>query len=114
MLDAALFEPDAPFRNLDVAEHGSRWKLVELALRGLVGIRRERRDIDQPGNAGIGPGVRNERAAIGVPDENRRTAHPSQTSLHGGDVARERVKAVLGRHYFVALGLQRRDQFAET
>jgi hypothetical protein len=85
-----------------------------LALRGLVGIRRQGRDIDEPGNAGIGPGVRDEGAAIGVPDEDRRALDPGQASLHGGDVARERIEAVLGCHHFVALGLQRRDHFAKA
>jgi len=97
-----------------VREHIGHRELGLLALRGLVGIRRQGRDIDEPGHARISPRVRDERATIGVPDEDRRAADPGQASLHGGDVARERVEAVLGCHHFVALGLQRRDQFAEA
>jgi hypothetical protein len=53
VLDAALLEPDAATRHLDVVEHGSRWKLIKQALRGLVGIRREGRDIDEPGSSAL-------------------------------------------------------------
>src|SRR5215469_4828282 len=41
---AALFEPHATIRHLDVREHGGSRELVKQALRGLVGIRREGRD----------------------------------------------------------------------
>ena len=96
------------------AEDISRGKLALLALRGLVGVRRERRDVHQRGNARIGPGVRDERAAIGVPDKHHWAADPPQASRHGGDVARERVETVLRSHHLVTLGQQRRDQFAEA
>ena len=45
VFDAALFEPDAPFRHIEVVEHGGRRKLAKQALRGFVGIRRQGRDI---------------------------------------------------------------------
>jgi hypothetical protein len=55
-----------------------------------------------------------ERATIGVPDKDNWARHPTEARLHGGDVGRERVEAVLGSHYCMALGLKGRDQFAET
>src|SRR5215469_18199416 len=76
VLDAALFEPHAPVRHFDVRKHRGRWELVKLALRGLVGIRREGRDIDEPGHTWIGAGMRDERPTIGVADEDRRAADP--------------------------------------
>jgi hypothetical protein len=112
--DAAGFEPHTPVRHVDVLEHIGHRELGLLALRGLVRIRREGRDIDEPGHARISPGVGDERAAIRVPDEDRRAVDRGQASLHGGDIARERIEAVLGCHHFVALGLQRRDQPAEA
>ena len=89
MLVAALFEPDAPVRCLDVVEHGGRWKLAKQALRGFVGIRREGRDIDEPGYPRIGPCVRDQCSAIRMTDEDRRARDPSKARLHGGDVSRE-------------------------
>jgi len=58
--------------------------------------------------------VRDERAAIRVPDKHYWAADPPQASLHGGDIACERVETVLGRHHLVTLGQERRDQFAEA
>jgi hypothetical protein len=49
-----------------------------------------------------------------VSDENDWAGDPGETSLHGGNIGCERVETVLRRHYFVALGLKRRDQFAEA
>ena len=83
---------------------GSR-KLGQLALGGLVCIRRESRDIDKPGHAWVGAGVRDQRAAIGVPDEKDRAADPGKTRLNGSDVTRKRVEAMLGGHHFMAIGL---------
>jgi hypothetical protein len=54
----------ATVRHLDVLKHVGPREFVLLALRGLVGIRRESRDIDEPGNARISTGMRDERAAI--------------------------------------------------
>jgi hypothetical protein len=39
---------------------------------------------------------------------------PSKARLHGGDVSRERIEAVLTGHHFMALGLERWDQLAEA
>jgi hypothetical protein len=36
VFDAALFEPDAPFRHIEVVEHGGRRKLAKQALRGFA------------------------------------------------------------------------------
>jgi hypothetical protein len=49
-----------------------------------------------------------------VPNKHRRAADPRQASLHCGNIGRERIEAVLGCHDLMALGLQRRDQFAEA
>ena len=89
-------------------------KLALLALRALVVIGRQRRDIDERGDARIGPGMGDERAAIGVPDKDNWPRHPTEARLHGGNVGRNRVEAVLGSHDFMALGLKGRDQSAET
>ena len=89
MLDTALFEPNASVRHLNVPENRGRWEFVELALRGLVAIRRKGRDVDEPGHPRIDPGVRDQRAAIRVADEDRRAMDASKTSFHGGDISRE-------------------------
>jgi hypothetical protein len=58
--------------------------------------------------------MRDERAAIRVPHKDDRAANARQASLNGGDIGRERVKAVLRGHHFVALCQQRWNQFAEA
>ena len=109
-----MFEPDAPFRHVEVVEHGGRRKLAKQALRGFVGIRRERRDIDERGYPRIGPCVRDQCSAIGMTDEDRRAGDPGKARLHGGDVGREGIEAMLAGHHLMALGLERWDQLTEA
>jgi hypothetical protein len=47
-------------------------------------------------------------------DEDRRAGDPSKACLHGGDVGREGIEAVLTGHHLMALGLERWDQLAEA
>ena len=58
-----------------------RRKFVLLALRRLVGIRRERADIDQPDNAIVGSRGCDDRSAVGVANEDGRAADPSERSV---------------------------------
>ena len=53
--DAGRFHPDAPVRDFDVRKNVRNGELSLLALRCLVGVRRESGDVDEPGNAGISP-----------------------------------------------------------
>jgi hypothetical protein len=85
-----------------------------LALRRLGLIRTQGRDVDQSGNAGVYTGVRDDGAAVGVADENDRTADPPERADGRLDVAFQRVQAVLCGHYFIPLRPQRRDQLLET
>jgi hypothetical protein len=62
--DAAQLQPYATVRHLDVLKHVGPREFVLLALRGLVGIWRESRDIDEPDNAWISAGMRDKCAAI--------------------------------------------------
>jgi hypothetical protein len=82
-------------------------KFILLALRRLVGIRRERSDIDQSGNALVGSRGRNDCSAVRMTNENGRTADPFERSVDCRDVAFESVETVLGRDYFVPLRLKR-------
>src|SRR5262249_23569640 len=114
VFDAALFEPDAPFRRIEVAEHGGRRKLGKQALRGFVGIRSEGRDIDERGYPRIDPGMRDHCSSIGMTNEDHRAWDPSKACRHGGDVGREGIEAVLTGQHVMALGLERWDQLAEA
>jgi hypothetical protein len=87
-----------------VAEDLCARKFILLALRRLVGIRRECADVDQPGNALIGSRGCNNCSAVLMPDENGRAADPSERSVDCRDVAFESVETVLGRDHFVPLG----------
>jgi hypothetical protein len=97
--DAVGAQPDPPAVGLDVGEDVADRELVLLALRGLVLVRRERGDIDQPGDPVIGSRRGDHGSAVGVADQDGRAAHPAQRAAHGRDVTVERVEAVLaGNH----------------
>jgi hypothetical protein len=54
--DACRSHPEAPIRHFDVGKDVCERELGLLTLRRLVGVRRECSDVDEPSNAGIGPG----------------------------------------------------------
>ena len=70
------------------------------------------RDVDEPGDAIVGSRGGDDGSAVGVADEDGRAADPPERAHDRGDVALERVEAVLGGHHFVPLGLQRGDHLA--
>src|SRR5580700_11046918 len=63
----------------------------------------------QPGNAGVGTRGCDEGPAIGVSNEDRRALDPRQCAFRCGNVACQRVEAILGRDHLVPLRLQRGD-----
>src|SRR6202042_2956856 len=63
-LDARREHPYAPVRDLDVRENFSDGKLVLLALRRLVLVRRERGDVDEAGDSVIRSGGGDDTAAV--------------------------------------------------
>src|SRR5271154_7282187 len=65
-----------------------------------------------PGAAVVGPPGRDDGPAVRVADENGRAAAPPQRAGDRGDVAFERVEAVLGGHHLVPVRLKRRDHLA--
>jgi hypothetical protein len=82
--------------------NGSRPHLFQFIERSCLGFRqptagaalRRRRDVNQPRHARISPGVRDERAAIGMSDQDRRAADPAKGAFRGGDIAGKRIEAV--------------------
>src|SRR4029077_2353165 len=112
--DATWLQPHATIRDFDVAEDVCARKFILLALRRLVGIRREGADGDQAGNAPVGSRGSNDCSGVRMTNENGRAADPSERSVDCRDVALKSVETVLGRDYFVPLGLKRRDQLAEA
>jgi hypothetical protein len=112
--DAVGAQPDPPAVGLDVGEDVADRELVLLALRGLVLVRRERGDIDQPGDPVIGSRRGDHGSAVGVADQDGRAAHPAQRAAHGRDVTVERVEAVLAGNHLVAVRLQGGDHLAEA
>jgi len=97
-----------------VAEDVCARKFILLALRRLVGIRRERADVDQSSNSIICSRGCDDSSAVGMTNENGRAADPSQRSVDCRDVAFKTVETVLGRDHFVPLRLKSWDQLAET
>ena len=106
--------PYASVRDLDVGEDVGDRELLLQALRRLALIRGEGGDVDQPGDAVVGARGRDDGAAVGVADENGRAGDPAQRAGDRGDVAFERVEAVLGGHHLVPVRLKRRDHLAEA
>src|SRR5207253_3312703 len=111
--NATRFQPHAIVSNFDVAEDVCTRKFVLLALRRLVGIRRECADVDQRGNTFVHSCGCDDSSAVRMTDENSRPAHPSQRSVDCRDVAFKTVETVLGRDHFVPLRLKSWDQLAE-
>jgi hypothetical protein len=65
----------------------SESQLVLLALRRLARIGRERREIDQAGNAVIGPRGGDKSPAVRVADKDNRAADSPKRAFYRGDVA---------------------------
>jgi hypothetical protein len=104
--DACRSHPEAPIRHFDVGKDVCERELGLLTLRRLVGVRRECSDVDEPSNAGIGPGSRDDCAAVRVADEDDRADNPPQCAFYCDNVACECVEAVLGSDRFVPLCLK--------
>jgi hypothetical protein len=85
--DATWLQPHATICDFDVAEDVCARKFILLALRRLVGIRRECADVDQRGNAFIVSRGRDDSSAVRMTDENSRAADPSQRSVDCRDVS---------------------------
>src|SRR5215467_7643625 len=98
--DAVTFQPNAPVCNLDMGKNIGCRKLLLQTLCSLVGIRGKRRDVDKRCNSWVGTGRRDDRATIGMADQDRRVAYTAQGSLHAIYVASVRIKSVLGSDYF--------------
>ena len=80
-VDAFRKQPDTSIRDFDVREDVCLWEVRLLCLRCLVGVRSERGDVDQPGNAVVGSGAGDDASAVRVADENGRTADPPAASF---------------------------------
>jgi hypothetical protein len=63
----------------------------------------------KPRDAIVGACGRDDRATVGVADKKRRAADSPKRALHCGDIACERVEAVLRCHHLVPVRLKRRD-----
>jgi hypothetical protein len=112
--DATWLQPHATICDFDVVEDFRARKFILLVLRRLVGIRRERADVDESGNALVGSRGCNDCSAVRMTHENNRAADPSERFVDCRDVAFQSVEAVLGRNYFVPLRLKRWDQLAKA
>src|SRR5260370_3504423 len=64
-------------------------------------------DVDQPGDPVISSRSRDDASTVRVPDKNSRAADPPQRTSYCGDVARERVEAILGGDHLVPFRLKR-------
>src|SRR5262249_15825441 len=106
--------PDSSVCDFDMAENIRLRILVELALRGFVSVRGESCDEDECRDPAVGPRGGDHTATVTVPDQNRRTAHPPERVLHGGDIAGESIETVLSRDHLVTFRLKSRDHLAEA
>src|SRR5262245_3096193 len=63
-LDAVAGQPEAPAGSLDEPEDVGGRELLQLPLSGLIFVRRERRDVDEPGDAVVRPRRSDHAAAV--------------------------------------------------
>src|SRR5262249_12588949 len=85
--DAIPLQPNAAVCDLDMGKNIGCRKLLLQTLCRLVGIRGKRRDVDKRCHSRIGTGRRDDRATVGMTDENRGVAYAAQGSLHAIDIA---------------------------
>src|ERR1700746_609111 len=76
------FQPNASVCNLDMGENISFRELFLQALCCLVGIRGKCREVDKRCNSWIGAGPSDDRATVGMTDEDRGAAYTAQSSFH--------------------------------
>src|SRR5215475_350028 len=89
-------------------------KLLLQTLCCLVGIRSKRRDVDERGNSRVGAGRCDDRATIGMTDEDCGVAYTTQGSLHAIYIAGVRIESVLRSDHFKSFLLESRNEFAEA
>jgi hypothetical protein len=112
--DPAWTQPDPPVGDLDVGEDVSDGKLLLLVLRGFGLVGRKRRDVDEGRDSVVGPGMGDQRPAIGVADKDDGAADPPEAAGDAVDVAFQGVESMLGTHHLVPIRLQRRDELLEA
>src|SRR5271169_6626704 len=75
-------KPDTSIHDFDVGEDVCLREVRLLCLRCLIGVWSERTDVNQPGNAIVDSGARDDGSAVGVADEDDRAADPADCRLH--------------------------------
>jgi hypothetical protein len=114
VLGPLLSEPEPSIRDVDTVEYGSAVEFVLLSLRGLAVIWSKSAQVDQRSYTVIHAGVSNQRAPIGVADENNWAPNPSDAPNHALYVAFETVETVPTGHAVISLGLERGNYPAEA
>src|SRR5258706_11674470 len=89
-------KPDTSIHDFDMGEDLCLREVSLLCLRCLIGVRSERADVNQSGNAIVDSGACDDASAVGVADENNRAADPADRCFHQSDVLCRCVEAVLG------------------
>src|SRR6478609_9289651 len=84
ILDSLRKQPDAPICNFDVRENFCDGKLVQLALRCLVGVRGESGDIDQPGDTVVRSCGCDHASPVRVAHKDGRAVDPAQCAFYSG------------------------------
>src|SRR5262249_14364950 len=105
---------DTSIHDFDVGEDVGLRELGLLRLRRFIGVRSERADVNQPGNAIVGSGAGYDAPAVGVADEDNGAADPAYRCFYQGDVLCRCVEAVLRRNTLITLRLKGNDQLIEA
>src|SRR6266446_6951651 len=114
ILRALRTKPDTSIHDFNVGEDVGPREIDLLCLRRFIGVRSERADINQPGNAIIGSGAGNDASAVGVADEDNGAADPANRCFHQCDVPCRCIEAVLRCNTLIPLRLKGNDQLAEA
>src|SRR6266478_6589511 len=114
ILRALRTQPDTSIYDFDVGEDVGLRELGLLRLRRFIGVRSERADINQPGNAIVGSGAGDDASAVGVADEDNGAADPANRCFHQCDVLCRCIEAVLRCNTLIPLRLKGHDQLAEA
>ena len=104
ILQALRPQPDTSIHDFYVGEDVGPREFGLLRLRRFIGVRSERADVNQPDNAIVGSGARDDTPAVGVADEDNGTADPADRFFRRGNVLCRCVEAILRRNTFIPLG----------
>src|SRR6476661_2263618 len=107
-------QPDTSVDDFYVGKNVGLREVGLLRLTRFIGVWCERGDVNQPDDTIVSSGAGDNTSAVGMADEDNRTADPAYGFFRHGNVLRRCVEAVLRCNTFIPLRLKGNDQLTEA